>query len=58
MPGLRLTRAQAADCGRSDDTLCEAVLSALADARASGRIAQRVSHPRLVGRGGLVRRSG
>jgi hypothetical protein len=33
MPGLRLTRAQARRLWALDDTLCEAVLSALVDAR-------------------------
>jgi hypothetical protein len=33
MPGLRLTRAQARRLWALDDTLCEAVLAALVDAR-------------------------
>ena len=33
MPGLRLTRAQARRLWALDDTLCDAVLSALVDAR-------------------------
>jgi hypothetical protein len=33
MPGLRLTHAQARRLWALDDTLCEAVLSALVDAR-------------------------
>ena len=33
MPGLRLTRAQARRLWALDDTLCEAVISALVDAR-------------------------